>query len=202
MPANFEVRGEVVLPQAAFEKMNDQRVAQGLAPAVNPAQRRRRHHPHARAQHRRPAPARLLRLLPAPRRTEMNAGEMLLPTQTAALARAAHRRLPRQPARNHRRLHRRGARLHRTSRDNCATRSVTRSTASSSRSTPPPSSAASASPAKRRAGLSPTSSPPAPASPNSRMCSSQRWPHRQSHARRRARARLHRRHHRHPRHPA
>jgi DNA ligase (NAD+) len=36
LPASFEVRGEVVLPQAAFEKMNEQRVAQGLAPAVNP----------------------------------------------------------------------------------------------------------------------------------------------------------------------
>jgi len=36
LPANFEVRGEVVLPQAAFIKMNAQRVAQGLLPAVNP----------------------------------------------------------------------------------------------------------------------------------------------------------------------
>jgi DNA ligase (NAD+) len=36
LPASFEVRGEVVLPQAAFEKMNEQRLAQGLSPAVNP----------------------------------------------------------------------------------------------------------------------------------------------------------------------
>jgi DNA ligase (NAD+) len=36
MPPSFEVRGEVVLPQAAFFKMNMQRVAEGLAPAVNP----------------------------------------------------------------------------------------------------------------------------------------------------------------------
>jgi len=36
LPASFEVRGEVVLPQTAFEKMNAQRVAEGLAPAVNP----------------------------------------------------------------------------------------------------------------------------------------------------------------------
>ena len=36
LPASFEVRGEVVLPQAAFDKMNEQRVADGLAPAVNP----------------------------------------------------------------------------------------------------------------------------------------------------------------------
>ncbi len=32
----FEVRGEVVLPQAAFEAMNAEREAAGLAPAVNP----------------------------------------------------------------------------------------------------------------------------------------------------------------------
>src|ERR1035437_4515092 len=36
MPQDFEVRGEVVLPQSALEKMNEQRVVQGLAPAVNP----------------------------------------------------------------------------------------------------------------------------------------------------------------------
>ncbi len=36
LPQSFEVRGEVVLPQAAFEKMNEDRMAQGLAPAVNP----------------------------------------------------------------------------------------------------------------------------------------------------------------------
>ena len=36
LPQTFEVRGEVVLPQAAFLKMNQEREAQGLAPAVNP----------------------------------------------------------------------------------------------------------------------------------------------------------------------
>ena len=36
IPAIFELRGEVILPQAAFVKMNEDRVAQGLAPAVNP----------------------------------------------------------------------------------------------------------------------------------------------------------------------
>ena len=36
LPQRFEVRGEVVLPQTAFVKMNEDRVAQGLAPAVNP----------------------------------------------------------------------------------------------------------------------------------------------------------------------
>jgi DNA ligase (NAD+) len=36
LPQNFEVRGEVVLPQAAFVKMNEERVAAGMAAAVNP----------------------------------------------------------------------------------------------------------------------------------------------------------------------
>ncbi len=85
LPGNFEVRGEVVLPQAAFLKMNEQRVAQGLAPAVNP----------------RNAAAGTIRTLEpnivAQRRLDFyayfllhgegdNAGEMLLPTQTEALA--------------------------------------------------------------------------------------------------------------------
>ncbi len=36
LPQQFEVRGEVVLPQAAFEKMNAEREAAGQAPAANP----------------------------------------------------------------------------------------------------------------------------------------------------------------------
>jgi DNA ligase (NAD+) len=36
LPQQFEVRGEVVLPQKAFEKMNVERVAAGMAPAANP----------------------------------------------------------------------------------------------------------------------------------------------------------------------
>ncbi|MCU1322625.1 MAG: ligase, NAD-dependent [Acidobacteriaceae bacterium] len=36
LPQTFEVRGEVVLPHAAFVKMNAEREAQGLAPAANP----------------------------------------------------------------------------------------------------------------------------------------------------------------------
>jgi DNA ligase (NAD+) len=36
LPAEFEVRGEVVLPQKAFERMNEERVAAGMAPAANP----------------------------------------------------------------------------------------------------------------------------------------------------------------------
>ncbi len=85
LPASFEVRGEVVLPQAAFEKMNAQRVADGLAPAVNP----------------RNAAAGTIRTLEpnivAQRRLDFYAyfllhgadseqrGEPLLPTQSAAL---------------------------------------------------------------------------------------------------------------------
>ena len=36
LPQSFEVRGEVVLPQAAFQKLNEDRVALGQAPAANP----------------------------------------------------------------------------------------------------------------------------------------------------------------------
>jgi DNA ligase (NAD+) len=36
LPQAFEVRGEVVLPQKAFEKMNEERVAAGMAAAANP----------------------------------------------------------------------------------------------------------------------------------------------------------------------
>jgi DNA ligase (NAD+) len=36
LPQSFEVRGEVVLPQAAFVKMNEERETAGQAPAANP----------------------------------------------------------------------------------------------------------------------------------------------------------------------
>ncbi len=36
LPQKFEVRGEVVLPQAAFVKMNEERVAAGMTAAANP----------------------------------------------------------------------------------------------------------------------------------------------------------------------
>jgi DNA ligase (NAD+) len=36
LPAEFEVRGEVVMPMAAFLRMNEEREAAGLAPAANP----------------------------------------------------------------------------------------------------------------------------------------------------------------------
>jgi DNA ligase (NAD+) len=36
LPQSFEVRGEVVLPQTAFAKMNEEREASGMTPAANP----------------------------------------------------------------------------------------------------------------------------------------------------------------------
>jgi DNA ligase (NAD+) len=36
VPADFEVRGETVMPEKAFEQMNKERETQGLTPAVNP----------------------------------------------------------------------------------------------------------------------------------------------------------------------
>ena len=36
MPEDFEIRGEVVLPLAAFQKLNAEREEQGVAPAANP----------------------------------------------------------------------------------------------------------------------------------------------------------------------
>jgi len=36
LSSSFEVRGEVIMPKPAFEKLNEEREQQGLAPAVNP----------------------------------------------------------------------------------------------------------------------------------------------------------------------
>ena len=36
VPQGFEVRGEVVMPEAAFERLNEEREREGLPPAVNP----------------------------------------------------------------------------------------------------------------------------------------------------------------------
>jgi DNA ligase (NAD+) len=36
LPQGFEVRGEAVMPEAAFERLNEEREQQGLPPAVNP----------------------------------------------------------------------------------------------------------------------------------------------------------------------
>ncbi|HEV2578975.1 MAG TPA: NAD-dependent DNA ligase LigA [Acidobacteriaceae bacterium] len=79
LPQNLEVRGEVILPQKAFEQMNEERVASGMSPAANP----------------RNAAAGTIRTLEpnivAQRRLEFFAytllsnGEEILPTQSAAL---------------------------------------------------------------------------------------------------------------------
>lgn len=80
LPQSFEVRGEVVLPQAAFRKLNEEREAAGQAPAANP----------------RNAAAGTIRTLEpnivAQRRLDLYAyflldptGEPLLPKQSAAL---------------------------------------------------------------------------------------------------------------------
>jgi DNA ligase (NAD+) len=36
LPREFEIRGEVIMPEAAFLRMNEEKEQQGLAPAVNP----------------------------------------------------------------------------------------------------------------------------------------------------------------------
>jgi DNA ligase (NAD+) len=84
IPTSFEVRGEVVLPHSAFEKMNAQRVAQGLAPAVNPrnaaAGTIRTLEPNIVAQRRLDFYAYFLLHGPGDK-----AGEFLLPTQSQGL---------------------------------------------------------------------------------------------------------------------
>lgn len=79
LPQSFEVRGEVVLPQTAFAKMNKEREAAGMTPAANP----------------RSAAAGTIRTLEpnivAQRRLDLYAyfllqdGETLLPTQSETL---------------------------------------------------------------------------------------------------------------------
>lgn len=88
LPQSFEVRGEVVLPQKAFEKMNAERIAQGLAPAANPrnaaAGSLRTLEPNVVAQRRLEFFAYFL--LSAGNEGEPAIGEPLLATQTEALA--------------------------------------------------------------------------------------------------------------------
>jgi DNA ligase (NAD+) len=85
IPQSFEVRGEVVLPQKAFERMNEDRVATGLAPAVNPrnaaAGTIRTLEPNIVAQRRLDFYAYFLLHGPESERP----GEMLMATQTEAL---------------------------------------------------------------------------------------------------------------------
>ncbi len=81
LPQAFEVRGECVMPQAAFRKLNEEREAAGQQPAANP----------------RNAAAGTIRTVEpsivAQRRLDFyayflldQAGDMLLPAQSAALA--------------------------------------------------------------------------------------------------------------------
>ena len=81
LPQSFEVRGECVMPQAAFRKMNEEREAAGLAPAVNPrnaaAGTIRTLEPSIVAQRRLDFYAYFL--------LQSEGGEMLLSSQSAAL---------------------------------------------------------------------------------------------------------------------
>jgi DNA ligase (NAD+) len=81
LPQSFEVRGECVMPQAAFVKMNEAREAAGLAPAVNPrnaaAGTIRTLEPNIVAQRRLDFYAYFL--------LQSEGGEMLLPSQSEAL---------------------------------------------------------------------------------------------------------------------
>jgi DNA ligase (NAD+) len=81
LPQSFEVRGECVMPQAAFLKMNQQREAAGLAPAVNPrnaaAGTIRTLEPNIVAQRRLDFYSYFL--------LQAEGGEMLLPSQEEAL---------------------------------------------------------------------------------------------------------------------
>ena len=83
LPQQFEVRGEVVLPQKAFEKMNEERVAAGMAPAANPrnaaAGTIRTLEPNIVAQRRLELFSYFLL------RADENAGDPLLPAQSTAL---------------------------------------------------------------------------------------------------------------------
>ncbi len=82
LPQSFEVRGECVMPQAAFQKMNEEREAAGLTPAVNPrnaaAGTIRTLEPSIVAQRRLDFYAYFL--------LQSEGGEMLLASQSAALA--------------------------------------------------------------------------------------------------------------------
>jgi DNA ligase (NAD+) len=86
LPQSFEVRGEVVLPQAAFAKMNEERSAAGQAPAANPrnaaAGTIRTLEPNVVAQRR----LELFAYFLLKGRDDAAAGETLLPAQSQTLA--------------------------------------------------------------------------------------------------------------------
>ncbi len=87
LPQSYEVRGEVILPQKAFEQMNEERVAAGMAPAANPrnaaAGTIRTLEPNIVAQRRLEFFA--YTLLSGSSGAGKRTGETLLPTQSAAL---------------------------------------------------------------------------------------------------------------------
>ena len=107
LPADFEVRGEVVMPIEGFLKINREREEQGLAPAANP----------------RNAAAGTIRTLEpnivAQRRLDfygyfaLRNGENIFWRAVESAGCALGRRLPRQSAPQGRRLPRRSARVHR-----------------------------------------------------------------------------------------
>ena len=82
LPQSFEVRGECVMPQAAFKRLNEEREAAGQAPAANPrnaaAGTIRTLQPNIVAQRRLDFYAYFL--------LQSEGGEMLLPAQSEALA--------------------------------------------------------------------------------------------------------------------
>ena len=129
----FEVRGEVVLPHAAFAKMNEQRVAAGLTAAVNPrnaaAGTIRTLEPNIVAQRRLDFYAYFLLHGTGPERTDVRPGEVLLPTQTEAPGGAAGDGLPGERACGDGGVDRRSAASLLRRRRGCATRWGTRSTA-------------------------------------------------------------------------
>ena len=159
VPPAFEVRGEVVMPETAFLKMNEEREKQGLTPAVNPrnaaAGTLRTMEPSIVAQR----AARSLRVLPAERRRVRR-------HRPGSHARCAHRTgLSRQSA-SRARAHGGGdAEVHPPGREARAPRWATRSTAWCSRWIRRPRSSGWAIRAARRAGRWPTSSPPSRPSP-------------------------------------
>ena len=114
LPAGFEVRGEVVMPHAAFRKLNEEREAQGLAPAANPrnaaAGTIRTLEPNIVAQRRLDFYAYFLL---HGDRFGNNPARPSSPRSPQHAPIPPHSRLPRQRPRHHRRLHRRSSRLHR-----------------------------------------------------------------------------------------
>ena len=67
IPADFEVRGEMLMPIAAFKHMNEEREQKGLAVFANPRNSTAGTVRATRAQHHRPTPAGLFRLRAAER---------------------------------------------------------------------------------------------------------------------------------------